>query len=161
MSLELERKRQENLNAIQEFTLMDDTFMTQAFSGNKEATEYVLNVILQREDLKVEQAITQFPLSNLYGKSVRLDVYARDVEGKQYDIEIQQRDAGAIPERARLNSSLFDAQLTDARQKDYREIPETYVIFITENDVLKSGLPIYNIERGQKSNSVIKRISYM
>lgn len=143
----MENKRQENLDAIKGFTLMDDTFMTQVFSGNIEATEYILSVILQREDLKVEQVITQFPLPNLYGRSVRLDIYARDAAGKQYDIEIQQKDAGAAPERARLNSSLFDAQLTNAGQKDYKDIPETYVIFITGNDVLKAGLPIYNIER--------------
>ena len=135
------------MDAIKKFTLMDDTFMTQVFSGNIEATELILKVILQREDLIVEQAITQFSLSNLYGKSVRLDIYARDSAGKQYDIEIQQRDAGAVPERARLNSSLFDARLTNAGQKDYKDIPETYVIFITGNDVLKAGLPIYNIER--------------
>ena len=147
LSLELEKKRQENLKAIREFTLMDDTFMTQVFSGNIEATEYVLSVLLQREDLKVEQVITQFSLSNLCGRSVRLDIYARDTAGKQYDIEIQQKAAGAVPERARLNSSLFDAQLTNAGQKDYQDIPETYVIFITGNDVLEAGLPIYNIER--------------
>ena len=147
MGLELEKKRQENLDAIKDFTLMDVTFMTQVFSGNIEATEYILSVILQREDLKVEQVITQFSLPNLYGRSVRLDIYARDAAGKQYDIDIQQKDAGAVPERARLNSSLFDAQLTNAGQKDYKDIPETYVIFITGNGVLKAGLPIYNIER--------------
>ena len=42
---------------------------------------------------------------------------------------------------------MFDARLTNVGQKDYKEIPETYVIFITGNDVLKAGLPIYNIER--------------
>ena len=26
-------------------------------------------------------------------------------------------------------------------------MPETYIIFITSNDVLKGGLPIYTIER--------------
>ena len=30
---------------------------------------------------------------------------------------------------------------------DYEELPETYVIFITENDVLQRNLPIYNIDR--------------
>ena len=36
--LDLQKKRQENLDAIKKFTLMDDTFMTQVFSGNIEAT---------------------------------------------------------------------------------------------------------------------------
>ena len=30
---------------------------------------------------------------------------------------------------------------------DYDALNETYVIFITENDVLKAGLPIYHVER--------------
>jgi len=30
---------------------------------------------------------------------------------------------------------------------DYEQLPETYVIFITENDVLHGNLPIYHIER--------------
>ena len=71
----MENKRQENLDAIKGFTLMDDTFMTQVFSGNIEATEYILSVILQREDLKVEQVITQFSLSNLYGSVSNLPIF--------------------------------------------------------------------------------------
>ena len=46
----------------------------------------------------------------------------------------------------RYNSSLLDANLTDAGD-DYDALNETYVIFITENDVLKAGLPIYHVER--------------
>lgn len=30
---------------------------------------------------------------------------------------------------------------------DCDELPETYVIFITEKDVLKAGFPVYHIER--------------
>lgn len=30
---------------------------------------------------------------------------------------------------------------------DYEKLPETYVIFITENDILKKNLPIYHIDR--------------
>lgn len=30
---------------------------------------------------------------------------------------------------------------------EYRDLPETYIIFITEHDVLKRGLPVYRIER--------------
>ena len=64
-SLDLQKKRQENLDAIKKFTLMDDTFMTQVLSGNIEATELILKVILQRDDLKVEQAVTQLSLIHI------------------------------------------------------------------------------------------------
>lgn len=59
---------------------------------------------------------------------------------------MQRSDRGASEKRARYNSSLLDANLTDAGD-DYDALNETYVIFITENDVLKAGLPIYHVDR--------------
>ena len=41
---------------------------------------------------------------------------------------------------------MLDSDLLE-KGKDFSELPETYVIFFTENDVLKENLPIYNIER--------------
>ena len=134
------------MEAINKFTLMDDTFMTQVFSGDLECTEELLKIILKRNDLSVIKSVTQLTIGNLFGRSVRLDIYANDATGKQYDIEVQQDDNGAVPERARLNSALFDSRLTTSGEK-YKEMPETYIIFITSKDVLKGGLPVYTIER--------------
>ena len=142
----LEEKNTERINAINKFTLMDDTFMTQVFSGDLECTEELLKIILKRNDLSVTKSITQLTIGNLFGRSVRLDIYANDTNGKQYDIEVQRDNSGAAPERARLNSALFDSRLTTSGEK-YMEMPETYIIFITSNDVLDGGLPIYTIER--------------
>lgn len=144
--LNLEEKNTERMEAINKFTLMDDTFMTQVFSGDLECTEELLKIILKRNDLSVIKSVTQLTIGNLFGRSVRLDIYANDATGKQYDIEVQQDDSGAVPERARLNSALFDSRLTTSGEK-YKEMPETYIIFITSNDVLKGGLPVYTIER--------------
>lgn len=144
--LSLEEKNTERMEAINKFTLMDDTFMTQVFSGDLECTEELLKIILKRNDLSVIKSVTQLTIGNLFGRSVRLDIYANDATGKQYDIEVQQDDSGTVPERARLNSALFDSRLTTSGEK-YKEMPETYIIFITSNDVLKGGLPVYTIER--------------
>ena len=63
-----------------------------------------------------------------------------------YNVEGQRSDSGAVAKRARYNSSLLDANLT--RKGDaYDTLNETYVIFITENDVLRGGLPVYHINR--------------
>ena len=48
--------------------------------------------------------------------------------------------------RARYNSSLIDANVTGPGEQ-YEALNESYVIFITENDVLKKGFPIYHIDR--------------
>ena len=69
-----------------------------------------------------------------------------DETGRTYNVEIQRRDEGADAHRARYNSSLLDANLTSPGNR-YDVLGETYVIFITERDVLKEGLPIYHIDR--------------
>ena len=48
--LNLEEKNTERMEAINKFTLMDDTFMTQVFSGDLECTEELLKIILKRND---------------------------------------------------------------------------------------------------------------
>ena len=52
----------------------------------------------------------------------------------------------AAPRRARYNSSLLDANLLNPGDK-FDELPESYIIFITEHDVLKGGKPLYTVNR--------------
>ena len=83
---------------------------------------------------------------NLQGRSARLDILAVDEENRVYNIEIQRDDRGASVKRARYNSSLIDANITEPGEQ-YENLNETYVIFITEHDVLGGGCPIYHIDR--------------
>ncbi len=53
---------------------------------------------------------------------------------------------GRSPRRARYHSSLIDVNVTEPGDK-YEKLPESFVIFITENDVLEAGLPLYHINR--------------
>ena len=70
----------------------------------------------------------------------------RDADGRQFDVEIQQDTEGASPKRARYHSGWMDRNTLNAGQ-DFDELPETHVIFITRDDVLGYGLPIYHIGR--------------
>ena len=74
---------------------------------------------------------------------------AVDADNRVYNIEIQRSDKGAGAKRARYNSSLMDANVTEPGEK-YENLCESYVIFITENDIMKAGLPIYHIDRTVK-----------
>ena len=139
-------KKQKMLARIQEFTLMDDDFMTRFFENDKECTQFVLQTILGNKKLKVIDVLAQKAVKSLEGRSVRLDVFARDGRGKPYDIEIQRADKGAGAKRARYNSALMDADET-VPGTDASKLPESYVIFITENDIYKKGRALYKIDR--------------
>ena len=136
---------EELLNIIENFRLMDDTFMSKVFE-DKSCAELLLRVILNRDDLTVVWVVSQFGIKNLQVRSARLDIYAVDDKGKHYDVEVQRSDDGAAPRRARYNSSLLDANLLNPGDK-FDELPESYIIFITEHDVLKGGKPLYTVNR--------------
>lgn len=140
-----EQKRAELERKIKSMRLMDDNFMTVVLS-DKACAELVIRIILDRDDIFVKSTRTQYQISSLKNHSVRLDVYAEDSEGTKYDIEIQRSDRGATPKRARYISSMIDSDALPAGE-DYDELPETYVIFITENDILKQNKPLYIIDR--------------
>lgn len=139
-------KKQRMIARLQEFTLMDDDFMTRFFENDKDCTQFVLQTILDNKKLKVIDTEIQKVVKNLEGRSVRLDVYAKDNKGKPYDIEIQRSDKGAGAKRARYNSALMDADITEPGE-EAEKLPESYVIFITENDIYKKGKPLYKIDR--------------
>lgn len=143
--LDLERKRLEDLRRIQSLRLLDDDFMNKVFE-DKACAEFLLQIILERTDLTVQKVHSQHNLKNLQGRSVRLDILATDEAGRVYNIEVQRSDKGAGTKRARYNSSLIDANITEPGD-NYENLNETYVIFITEHDVLKAGRPIYHIDR--------------
>ena len=145
MERDFEERYRKYQSKIQKFCLMDDTFMNKVFE-DKKCTELVLRIILNRDDLIVDHVNCQQDIKNLQGRSIRMDILAHDRKGVIYNIEVQNDDAGADPKRARYNSSLLDANITEAGDK-YDQLRETYVIFITRNDVLGSGLPIYHIDR--------------
>lgn len=53
---------------------------------------------------------------------------------------------GADPHRARYHSSVMDVENLHSGQA-FKELPDTYTIFITEKDFYGIGEPVYQIER--------------
>ena len=137
MEKDFEEQHRKYQSKIQKFCLMDDAFMSKVFE-DKKCTELVLRIILDRDDLVVDHVNCQLDIKDLQGRSIRTDILAHDSKNVIYNIEVQNDDAGADPKRARYNSSLLDANITEAGDK-YSQLKETYIIFITKNDVLGKG----------------------
>ena len=143
--IELEQKKSRYLEKIKQLRLMDDTFFNSCFDGNIPCMEVVLRAVMGNDRLRVTEVITQQSVPNLYGRAVRFDALATDGE-TVYDVEIQRSDEGAIPRRARFNSSMIDSREV-SKGTLFPDLPETYVIFITEHDVWKRGKPLYKVRR--------------
>ena len=100
---ELETRYERYKGILKDLTIMSDVFMRNVFK-KRECTEYVLQVIMDKKDLKVIDQVLQKDYKNLQGRSAILDCVARDSEGKQMDVEIQQDNEGASPKRARYHN---------------------------------------------------------
>lgn len=134
------------IQKIKSFRLLDDDFMSKVFEDDIECTELLLHIIMDKPNLKVQEVRTQYSIKNLLGRSVRLDIHAIDNAEKKYNIEIQRSDKGAGAKRARYNSSVIDANSLRTGAS-FDELPETYVIFITESDVMGGNEPLYHVDR--------------
>ncbi len=143
---QIDRKHEEDLQRLRGFRLLDDDFLTKCFDGDTKYIQLVLRIILEIPDLEVADVRTQVFVENLLNRSVRLDVVAADSAGRKINVEIQRSDKGAGRKRARYNSSMMDANLLRKSEK-FDELPETYVVFITEHDVLGKGRAVYHIDR--------------
>ncbi len=133
---------------IDQMTLMDDILFGMVFDGNKAATELLLKIILKRKDIHVITVVGQreFKSPITDGRRIRLDILSTDSKGHFYNFEVQRSNEGATERRARLHSSMIDSRMLKKGQK-FKELNDSYVIFITEKDYFKRGLPVYTIHR--------------
>ena len=131
---------------VQNLCMMNNKFLNRMLVDNKEATEIFLRVIMKDDTIRVIEVSIQSFIQNLYGHSAQLDILAQDGLGRYFNVEVQRSDEGAPARRARYYSSVLDTHFLQPGV-DYDELPDSYVIFITENDVLKKNLPLYTIDR--------------
>ena len=150
----------EKKKIIASLTLMDDLFM-QVVLEEQACTEYILQTILDKSSLKLKEQRLQKRLPNLHGRALVLDCLCTDDKGLLYNIEVQNSSAGAIPKRARYHAALMDTHTLKKGEK-FSKLPESYVIFITDKDVLGEGEQLYQIERViRKSGSLFRDGSHI
>ena len=139
-------KQERYLELLAGLRLMDDDFFSEALDEKIAPVEYILNTVLERDDIRVLRTEAQVEYKSAANRSIKLDIRAVDAEGRVMDIEVQRADRGAGVRRARFHSSMLDRTLLD-KGKDFEDLVDTYVIFITEHDRFGAGLPLYHVER--------------
>ncbi len=88
--------------------------MTVCLADNFEGVE----LILRMKDITVKSVRTQEPMKNLQGRSAILDVHAVDSTKKEFDVEIQRKDAGAGAKRARQSADISSREICHYREKE-------------------------------------------
>ena len=106
----------------------------------KELLEILLEIEIDRLEMRGEEVIE----TDFGSKGIRLDIYAKN-EKDAYNIELQSTDTKELPERARYYQGTIDVDCLKSGQP-YKELKNSYVIFICIPDIFKKGLPCYSFE---------------
>jgi len=137
--------REGRIAALQKLNLLSNTFMSVALQ-DEETCQYVLRILLGIEDLVVREVRTQYTISKITSHGAILDVLAEDSNGKIYNIEIQKRDTLDHGRRTRFYHSMIDSEFLQ-KGKDYDELPDVHIIYISETDLWKAGRTTYSVKK--------------
>ena len=78
-------------------------------------------------------------------KSIRLDILAKDENGKTYDIEMQAVNEHNIPKRMRYYQAALDILFLD-KGEHYCNLNDSYIIFLCLFDSIGKNKPVYTFE---------------
>ena len=138
------------IEKIKNLTMMSDILARNVLK-DKECCEYILRIIMNDSMLTVLDNQVQADYKNLHGRSAVLDCVAKSGDGRLFNVEIQQENEGAIPKRARYHLGLMDMNVLNPGEF-FDKLPETYIIFVTQDDTLGYKLPIAHVDRIIKEN---------
>ena len=110
------------------------------------ACQHIIRILTGIEDLTVKEVRTQYVITKINSRTVRLDVLAEDSDGKLYQIEIQRQDTVDHPRRVRYYGALADSEFL-AKGKEYYELPDRLQFYISETDIWKQGKTVYPVTK--------------
>lgn len=124
---------------------ISDNYMFQLVMREPKLCQHLIETILQIKIKEISFPDYEKTISlGLESKSVRLDVYVKDDEGRVYDIEMQCANRGRrnLAMRSRIYQSMIDAELLE-RGAHYETLNPTFVIFICTFDLFGAGEALY------------------
>ena len=119
-----------------------DNFIFCKVMKNEEICKKMLEILLKIKVEKIEYIESEKTIENYYeSRGIRLDVYVKDSD-RIFDIEIQTGNYDDLLLRARYYQGACDVATVRRRTK-FRNLKETYIVFICEDDPFGMGLPVY------------------
>jgi len=112
----------------------------------KEAHRDILSIILDEKELElVEVKVEQVVLNKKGKRAIRVDALAMDKKKRRINTEMQNdSEKDDVRKRARYYQSLMDTPVLKAgKETKYKYLPETIIIFITQEDIFGKDLARY------------------
>lgn len=139
------KERERRVAEARSLNLLSNTFMTVALE-DKLACQHVLRVVTGISDLEVKEVRKQYRVAKITSHDAILDILAEDGKKQLYNLEIQRSETIDHARRTRFYGAMIDSEYL-AKGKDYDEMPEVHIIYISETDLWKAGKTTYEVEK--------------
>lgn len=140
------------LEVARNYTLLNDVFMKYALDDIA-ACQHVIRIITGKYDLIVKHVRSQYHISELTSHDAVLDILAEDSEGRLYNLEIQRANTVDHARRCRFCSAMVDTRFLP-KGTSYAEMPDVYIIYISESDIWRGGKTTYKVIKALGQPSV-------
>ena len=125
-------------------TIANNFIFYKVMRNNPKICKRLLEILLEMEIEKIQIYQEETVDIDFQSKGIRLDVYAKN-STQAFNVEMQATDTRELPERARYYQSAMDIDCLKSGQQ-YKELKDTYVIFICLEDIFGQGLAKYSFE---------------
>ena len=148
-------ERERRLKDLEQLTLLSDVFMSVVLS-DRNACQHVIRILMDDPGIELVSVRTQYVISKVISHGARLDVLAEDKKGVICHLEIEGTDVADHARRTRFYGSVTDGEFL-RKGRDYNELPERYIFYISRKDIWKDGYTVYEEEKrfrqtGKKHN---------
>ena len=130
---------------LRDADLMDDDFMKICLHEHMNCIQAMIQHVLSSKNIKIVKVELQ-KIYQGFNRSLIIDIFAEDENGTIYDVEIQKLNSGAVPRRARFHGGMMDVHHLK-KGHDFSDLPDSYIIFITANDIIGHGKTMYTISK--------------
>lgn len=128
----------------EELRFTDDFMFCKILQENEDLCKELTELVIGRKvGTIVKQEMQKSIEITADGHGVRFDVYFEDDNQKVYDIEMQKSDTFELPLRSRYYQGMIDLDYLE-KGKEYKELPDSYIIFLCTFDLFKLGYHKYS-----------------
>ena len=125
-------------------TIANNFIFYKVMRNNPDVCKELLEILLEIEIDHIEIRSEETVEIDFGSKGIRLDVYAKNAS-QAFNMEMQATDTKELPERARYYQGSIDVDCLKSGQI-YKDLKDSYVIFICIPDIFEKGLARYSFE---------------
>lgn len=138
--------------SLQDATLSDD-FLFSYTMRDEAVCKAFLEALLGKTVTEIHYLDREVDMTDSFSyHGIRLDVYV-EAEDATYNIEMQNVNRGALERRCRYYQAGIDRHLLK-KGANYRDLPESYIIFVCNFDYYGLGRMVYERQQGIKGTDL-------